>query len=470
MLLTFIDESALGRLDYATMNQQALMECVVAQFSEKSLGDFRDVHSSFLELEKWEGVECDADGHVRSIDWFKTEGTINLQWLPQTLQSLSLTKAKGLFGCFECSLLPRSLQILDLNDAMLSGTFSFEHLPRAMRSISIHNTNINGALSLQNIPENMHTVEFQGNAFENLDFQCHSHTLSELSALQCALKGTLRFHNSPPALERLDLQSNFLEGTLCFIGAAPSINLMYLNNNAFCGPLHVEDLPAGLQFFDISVNTFSELGITGDLPENLDSFEANECFQSGLVDFIYFPPKVDALCLSSNNLKGTVVFAHMTRLSSLSCPKNLLTGSLSLRELPDTLRAIDLSENKLSGSLELTSLPECITDVKLFGNEFSGTIDLGHLPKSLWTLHLHDNHLSGAFSLEGLPKGHGLFMLSRKPIVYSFNLSGNRFVMETLVVPADRSRLPRIDLRGNAVGKVIDTNGVNVVTKTIMLS
>ncbi|KNH07554.1 hypothetical protein XU18_1775 [Perkinsela sp. CCAP 1560/4] len=69
LLLDTVDPS-LGRLDYAPLSQQALMEMFIEEVTNKQ-----------LIFEEWEGVTIE-DGEVAEIDWYKFDigGSLQLEW------------------------------------------------------------------------------------------------------------------------------------------------------------------------------------------------------------------------------------------------------------------------------------------------------------------------------------------------------------------------------------------------------
>ena len=74
----------LGRLDYASLSEQAVMEMVIEGITnkEKIRGD----------IEEWKGVAIE-EGEVVAIGWrqFKLEGSLHLEWLPSSVREFDAT-------------------------------------------------------------------------------------------------------------------------------------------------------------------------------------------------------------------------------------------------------------------------------------------------------------------------------------------------------------------------------------------
>ena len=70
--LIFTDIHNLGRLDYASLSQQALMEVVVENLNCKDI--FCDKEGHFLDITEWDGVEINENGGVTEIVWTYGDG------------------------------------------------------------------------------------------------------------------------------------------------------------------------------------------------------------------------------------------------------------------------------------------------------------------------------------------------------------------------------------------------------------
>ena len=103
--LLFLDavDPSLGRLDYASLSQQALMEMVIEGITnkEKICGDADEPK----DIEEWKGVKIE-DGEVVKIEWVYCwlMGPLCVEWLPSSVKELSVSEnslAGRLIGLYQ---------------------------------------------------------------------------------------------------------------------------------------------------------------------------------------------------------------------------------------------------------------------------------------------------------------------------------------------------------------------------------
>ena len=58
-------------------------------------------------------------------------------------------------------------------------------------------------------------------------------------------------------------------------------------------------------------------------------------------------------------------------------------GKVPLKDLPQTLRTLDLAINMFSGEIVVSDLPESTRSINIFQNDFSGTIEIRKVRPSL---------------------------------------------------------------------------------------
>ena len=447
MLFTLVDSSALGRLDYLSMSQQALMECLVAQLNEKSLQIFRDENKNFKDISEWTGVKCDDEGDVVQIEWSNSgrhglEGSIDFQWIPPTMHSLKLqvlTFEKYLIGSLDVHVLPRSLQTLRINiypkspsvHIAISGSFS--DLPESMETLYALGCTLDMPLCLIGIPQRLHEILITHHEFGNIDLRCDSTALTNLTLTKGSKQGTVSFLESPPMLASLDLTVNRLIGTVSFQGLPDCLEGISLGENSFHGTIVFEDLPSSLRFIFLQTTKFEKIIFNSALPKRLVGIYAKHCGTSGTIDFRHFSQETKKIQLSDNQLSGSVQIDHLVNVEFLNAANNLLEGSVDLRNLPDQLLTLNLSANKLTGTVNLNSLPPLLEG-----------------------LYLENNNLTGSFVIDYLPQG-----------LCTVNLESNQFEMEALVVLVGAKKLPNIHLSGNGVKEVRDAKGKKLRAETV---
>ena len=190
------------------------------------------------------------------------------------------------------------------------------------------------------------------------------------------------------------------------------------------------------------------------LPPSLQVFctECSPCL-SGILDFQVLSPSLLSFTLVKTKVTGRIKSPLPKVMHELIVQHGCLAGSLETSFLPATLLIINLGENMFSGSLELADLPDKIEEVYLYSNRFSGSINMDYLPQLLRDLDLQGNFLCGTFSLLFVPE-----------TLVHINLSNNLFEMDTVIFSCAHRRLLRVDLRGNEVQSITDTNGEYLVS------
>ena len=117
-MLYSVDSSNLGRLDYESLPQQALMEMVVSQMSDLNQKRLKDKNGNFLDLSEWEGVYMNEDSTIKKVIWGfhnrsntkpKNQGRICLEWLPESVEVFKIN-FRGFEGELDCSKLPKELR------------------------------------------------------------------------------------------------------------------------------------------------------------------------------------------------------------------------------------------------------------------------------------------------------------------------------------------------------------------------
>ena len=448
LFFILLDPSALGRLDYTTMSQQALMECLIAHFNEDTLQHFRDENKNFRDVSDWYGVECNSEGDVFKIHWDnfgqkKMGGSIDLQWLPPTVQEISIQSfsfGQPLLLAFGLHVLPRSLRNLHVHSRqtptshrmVISGSFS--DLPESIEKVHMVSCIFSMPLCLIGIPKSVQQINIVLHEFGHLDLRCDSLGLTKILITQGAKQGTVSFIDSPPALVTLKLRENKLIGSLSFLGLSPCLDTLSLEDNFFHGVIVFENIPISLQLLRLDYAKFEKMGFNAPLPEGLKHLYASMSATSGTINFLHFAEATETIWVNENQLSGSVRFDHLVNIVHLNASKNLLEGSLDLRSLSNKLDLLNLSRNRLTG-----------------------TVDFSALPPELSRLHLQNNRLSGSFVIASLP-----------PKLHTLDLANNDFVMEALVV-AIGAKLPQIDLRGNRVQMVANTRGKKLQARKVKL-
>ncbi|KNH04162.1 leucine-rich repeat protein [Perkinsela sp. CCAP 1560/4] len=181
----------LGRLDYASLSQQALMELVIEEIinKQKICGDSNEPQ----DIDDWLGVKLEDD-KVVEIDWNSSDltGLLHLQWLPSSVCTCTII-LNQLAGTLDLASLPVAMKQLGLGINAFTGCIDLERLPENMESFAINSNQLSGSLKLGSLPKTL----TQFNATYNKFSGC-----IDLTQLPAALTGLYVSNNQLSALTR----------------------------------------------------------------------------------------------------------------------------------------------------------------------------------------------------------------------------------------------------------------------------
>ncbi|KNH06297.1 leucine-rich repeat protein [Perkinsela sp. CCAP 1560/4] len=163
--LLFLDtaDPLLGRLDYASLSQQALMEMVISEITnkEKICGDVDEPE----DIEQWEGVIIE-DGEVVDIEWdvCGLEGSLCVEWLPSSV--IGFIASENEFTCtLNWASLPTSMTHLDLRNNAFTGPIDLEKLPVRIKYLDVSINQFSGCLKLDSLPDTLTYFYANNNQF-----------------------------------------------------------------------------------------------------------------------------------------------------------------------------------------------------------------------------------------------------------------------------------------------------------------
>ncbi|KNH04394.1 leucine-rich repeat protein [Perkinsela sp. CCAP 1560/4] len=235
------DIPSIGRVDYASMSQQLLMELVVNEIGDKS--PFLDENSNFHLLAEWPGVFLNDTGEVQAIDWcvgltidFGKHGTIHLHWLPATTSDVKISFG-SLSGVLKTASLPQPIHTLVVTGNHLNGQFRIENLPRGMEEVGISSNRFIGTLNIPTLPRGIKKFAASNNAFS----------------------GTLNLTTLPPGIEELILSENKFVGSVALPVVPRTLRMICLEGNSLCQEELRIDLHPTISIITLRGNTIGKL-------------------------------------------------------------------------------------------------------------------------------------------------------------------------------------------------------------------
>lgn len=521
LLLVFFSSVSLTVVSYDLLvplrRQASVLVSAKESFENSSPLDSWNM-SNYLSLCSWNGVICDGNGMVVSLDIsnFNLSGSLS-PTVPQKLPALVNLSVAG--NSFTGDFNPYGdddnvhrfsrIRFLNISNNVFSGNFSwkFSRL-QELEVVDAYNNNFSGPLPLGFTQlEKLKHLNLGGNYFsgeipssyggmEQLNFLSLAGNdlsgfippqLGNLTNLQWLYLGYFNQFDGgiPPELGKLtnlvhlDLSSCRLEGQIpAELGNLQELDTLFLQTNQLSGqiPPQLGNLTL-LRFLDLSNNE-----LTGEIPVEFSSFQQlillnlfMNKLHGGIPRFIEELPQLQVLKLWRNNFTGTIPsrLGKNGKLVELDLSTNKLTGMV-----PKTLcsgrrlQILILLNNFLFGPLP-DDLGHCTTlvRVRLGQNYFSGSIPKGflYLPE-LSLMELQNNDLTGhldeatkmaSSQLEGLNLSNNNLSGSLPTSIGNFSglkillLSENRFTGQIPSEIGKLSSILKMDLsRNNFSGNI----------------
>ena len=161
-LLTFADVSSIrkGKVRGASLPQEYDLTRVV--------GGIDDLHRSWnteTPACQWDGVHCRSFPHVVSMAWStrRLQGTVALQYLPTTLQTLYLN-ANHLHGEIILTQLPSQITYVNLSENKFIGSLDLTRLPSSLGNLFLDTNRFSGEVMLECLPSRLKAFSVRCNS------------------------------------------------------------------------------------------------------------------------------------------------------------------------------------------------------------------------------------------------------------------------------------------------------------------
>ena len=247
-------DTLLARATVSTFSHQLLMETLISGFSSEHFGQFTDAAGEFLDACDWPGIECNEAKDILYIDWISQDWVnrpISLDGLPPTLLGCNLGHPSAfdegeLIGTLSAALLPRALEILNIERNAFFGSIAFASLPSALCMLNVRFNNFVGSVDLCALPQKLKFLTLAHNNF-------------------C---GEIDRRGLPSELGVLRLESNAFEGTISIDSLPKTLYQMDVSSNELSGRLDFSNLPVNLQYMELSQNNFDAVD-GADVPKHV---------------------------------------------------------------------------------------------------------------------------------------------------------------------------------------------------------
>ena len=299
LMLSAIDPS-LGRLDFASLTQQAQME------------NCKDVC-------KWSWVKCDATKNVKKINWshhLENAGYIDLAFLPETLEDLQIARI-GADGSLDVEILPQVLKIFKFSRNKIQGSVDCAKLPPNLEAFYGGENFLTGSLDLHLMPATVKEFAIQYNQMEGrvkLGDLPHELTLFNISGN--SLHSEIgEFDALPERLLRVGIANTTLQGKFQAKWMSKRSKQFFGYRCNLEGSVVLKHMPNALQLLDLSHSRLGGSLDLQDLKKNLWSIVLHHNRLSGTLNFQGIRkygalPNLYTLYLSANNFSGSIVMAR----------------------------------------------------------------------------------------------------------------------------------------------------------------
>ena len=226
-------DPALGRLDYASLSDQTLMEMLVDDMPDVYKSRYQDTNGNFTDISTWPRVQLQND-RVVQVE-FTTRNIGDRQFpfelIPPLVEHFALYESAA-NGTVDTKILPRTLLRFDVTENKLYGELNFPAFPRGLKEIIICYNQFSGSCALQHLPDKLVRFDAMSNKFS----------------------GEVALNNLPSTLERLYLKRNNLSGQIAIDRLPAPMQFLDLGENKFYGDFRMMVFPPDLRCVSLDDN------------------------------------------------------------------------------------------------------------------------------------------------------------------------------------------------------------------------
>ena len=226
-------DPALGRLDYASLSDQALMEMLVDGMAEKDKNSFQDANGNYTDISTWPLVRLRNDHVVQMGFWTRNIGDrqFPFELIPPLVEHCALYQT-SVNGTLDTKVLPRTLLRFDVTENKLHGELNFPAFPRGLKEIIICYNQFSGSCALHDLPDELVRFDAMSNNFG----------------------GEVALNDLPSTLERLFLKRNNLSGQIAIDRLPAPMQFLDLGENKFYGDFRMMVFPPDLRCVSLDDN------------------------------------------------------------------------------------------------------------------------------------------------------------------------------------------------------------------------
>ena len=245
-------DPALGRLDYHSLSDQALMEMLIDGMKDTYKEYYQDTNGNILDIFDWPGVELDSDDvHVKSIDFQYrqfTDKPFPFQYIPNRVEDFEAEEV-NFHGTLDTAILPPHLRSINVSENKLHGPFCIKDLPQTLIHIYIGGNKFSGSLKLSDLRDTVALFQADHNDFIGevslSDLPSH---MEDLCLDNNKLSGSIRIEKLPECMDYIGLSNNAFTGDFTFL-AMPRVPIkMDIRKNQLSGKVVLDSCAKGPPF------------------------------------------------------------------------------------------------------------------------------------------------------------------------------------------------------------------------------
>ena len=234
--LTTIDHS-LGRLDYALLSDQALMEMLFDGMDPGYKQSFQDTNGNYKDICEWGDPNWSKDGRmvkISLVSMYFTQKQFPFACIPPLVIDFSVFSCR-INGTLDASVLPLELEKFNVGQNLLNGTLNFKAFPRSLTFIYITVNFFIGSCVLADLPDGL------------------THFYASLNKFS----GEISMNDLPAFLEEIYLHGNNLRGSISIEKIPETLSVIDVGDNAFSGDLQLLTSPKNIRYIQITGNRWS---------------------------------------------------------------------------------------------------------------------------------------------------------------------------------------------------------------------
>ena len=235
-------DPSLGRLDYDSLSDQALMEMMLEHIVQDDIDDIKESNGNYKDACEWEDVICE-DGRVQKVNlsrrFFEKIKQFPFEFIPPGVKSFVMDEC-FLYGTLDTSLLPQGMSdALCLIDNDLYGSVDFQGLPRNLEFLILDQNKFSGSCTIADLPSTLVHFSIEDNEFG----------------------GEIVLDDLPSKIRKVSVVNNHLTGPIVISKLPQKLDFLSLASNPFSGEFQLMEFPPRLRSVNIAATKMSETAV-----------------------------------------------------------------------------------------------------------------------------------------------------------------------------------------------------------------